>query len=234
MCLSGRELGEPKPSPDGATLAFTVRWEAATAIVMMSLGGGAERSATTAPKPAVSRGFGGGCFAWTPDSKAIVYAGRDGELWRQPMPGGVPTRVSSVGPGRQVEAPVVAAGGTFVVGVVDQAEVWRWPLDADAAPERLDDGTADFVFDPYITTCGTTLVWQAWNAPNMPWDASRVQRITFDGTVRDEFVGSGVIQQMPNRPDGEGICVRDDTGWMTLWLGSGPLVDEPFEHAEPS
>jgi dipeptidyl aminopeptidase/acylaminoacyl peptidase len=39
---------------------------------------------------------------------------------------------------------------------------------------------------------------------------------------------------MRNMPDGSGICVRDDTGWLNLWHGDGPLVAEPIEHAEPS
>ena len=234
MCLSGRDLAEPRPSPDGATLAFTVRWETAAAIVTMPLGGGPERILTTAPQPAVARGFGGGCFTWTPDSRAIVYAARDGDLWLQPVPGGVPHRVSTVGPDRAAEAPVVSPDGTFVVAAVDQAEVWRWPLDGDGSRERLDDGSADFVFDPFITTCGTTLVWQAWNVPDMAWDSSRVQRMTFDGEVRDDFRGQGGIQQMRNMPDGSGICVRDDTGWLNLSCGEVPLVAEPFEHAEPS
>jgi dipeptidyl aminopeptidase/acylaminoacyl peptidase len=128
----------------------------------------------------------------------------------------------------------VSRDGTFVVAVVDQAEVWRWWLDHDRRPERLDDGSADFVFDPFITTCGTTLVWQAWNVPDMPWDRSRVQRITFDGDVRDEIRGRGAILQMRNLPDGSGLCVRDDTGWLNLWHDARPLVDEPFEHAEPT
>jgi dipeptidyl aminopeptidase/acylaminoacyl peptidase len=234
MCLSGRELAEPRPSPDGETLAFTVRWETATAIITMPLGGGPERILTTAPQPAVGRGFGGGCLAWTPDSRALVYAARDGDLWLQPVPGGAPRRITTVGPDRAAEGPAVSPDGMLVVAVVDQAEVWQWPLDGDGPPRRLDDGSADFVFDPYITTCGTTLVWQAWNVPDMAWDSSRVQRVTFDGEVNDEFRGSGAIQQMRNMPDGSGICVRDDTGWLNLWHDEAPLVREPFEHAEPS
>jgi dipeptidyl aminopeptidase/acylaminoacyl peptidase len=234
MCLSGRDLAEPRPSPDGNTLAFTVRWETAAAILTMPLAGGPERIVTTSPQPAVGRGFGGGCFAWVPDSSAIVFAARDGDLWLQPLPGGTPTQITSVAPERRVEAPVVSPDGSFVVAAVDQAEIWRWPLDGTGSPERLDDGTADFVFDPFITTCGTTLVWQAWNVPDMAWDSSGVQRITFDGEVRDEFRGSGAILQMRNMPDGSGVCVRDDTGWLNLWHGDTPLVDEPFEHAEPS
>jgi len=73
--------------------------------------------------------------------------------------------------------------------------VWRWPLQGDGAPERLDDGSADFVFDPYITTCGTTLVWQAWNVPDMAWDASRVQRITFDEIA----ISGGLGRTWPRR-----------------------------------
>ena len=234
MCLSGRELAEPRTSPDGASVAFTVRWGATAAIVLVPITGGTERILTTAPQPAPGRGFGGGCLAWTPAADGIVYAARDGELWLQPVPGGPPRRISGVGPERVAEGPVVSPDGTFVVGVVDQAEVWRWWLDGDPPPERLDDGSADFVFDPYITTCGTTLVWQAWNVPDMPWDASRVQRITFDGAVRDEFRGAGAMQQMRNMPDGSGICIRDDTGWLNVWHDARPLVAEPFEHAEPT
>jgi dipeptidyl aminopeptidase/acylaminoacyl peptidase len=164
----------------------------------------------------------------------VVYVGSDGDLWSQPIPGGVARRISRLAPERGVEAPAVARDGSFVVAVVDQAEVWRWWLDGGRPPERLDDGSADFVFDPFITTCGTTLVWQAWNVPDMPWDSSRVQRMTFDGQVRDELRAGGAIQQMRNMPDGSGICVRDDNGWLNLWLGERPLVDEPFEHAEPN
>lgn len=235
MCLSGRELAEPRPAPDGSVVAFTVRWGGATAIATVPVvGRGPERIVTTSPEPAPGRGFAGGCFDWLPDATGIVYAARDGELWLQPMPGGVPRRVTEVGSDRRVEAPAVDPQGAFVVAVVDQGEVWRWWLDGGREPQRLDDGSADFVFDPYITTCGTTLLWQAWDVPDMAWDAARIERITFDGDVRDSFVADGAIQQLRNLPDGTGICVRDDTGWLNLWLGDAPLVEEPFEHAGPT
>jgi dipeptidyl aminopeptidase/acylaminoacyl peptidase len=234
MCLSGRELTEPRPSPDGTTVAFVARWGAMSAIVTVPITGGPERLVTTAPEPAPGRGSGGGCFDWSPAGDALVYAARDGQLWLQPMPGGVPRRLTEVEEGRSIEGPVLARDGTFVVGVVDQAEVWRWWTDGEQPPERLDDGAADFVFDPFITTCGTTLLWQAWNVPDMPWDAARVQRVTFDGEVRDEFRANGAMHQLRNMPDGSGICVRDDTGWLNVWLGDAPMVDEPFEHSGPT
>jgi dipeptidyl aminopeptidase/acylaminoacyl peptidase len=233
MCLSGRELTEPRPSPDGSMIAFVSRWGVTSAIVTVPLDGGVERIVTTEPEPSPGRGMGGGCFDWCPDGDALVYTGRDGQLWLQPVPGGVPRLVGHAADDRRIEAPMVAPDGSFVVGVVDQAEVWRWWLDGEHPPERLDDGSADFVFDPYLMPCGSGLVWQAWNVPDMPWDSGRVQLARFDGG-RDEFRPDGALQQPCLMPDGTGICVRDDTGWSNVWLGEAPLIDEPFEHAGPT
>lgn len=234
MCLAGRELTEPRPSPDGTTVGFVVRWGSSTAICTVPVSGGPERVVTTEPPPAPGRGFGGGCFDWMPDGSGIVYCGRDGDLWLQPMPGGPARRVSDVAEQRAVQAPVIAPDGSFVMAVIDQAELWRWFLDRDRPPERLDDGTADFVFDPSVTPCGSTASWVVWNVPDMPWDAARVRRLVFDGMVADEFRSGGSIQQARSMPDGTTISVRDDTGWLNVWLGDRPLVDEPFEHAGPT
>lgn len=236
MCLAGRELTEPQLSPDGRLVAFVVRWGANSAIVTVPVDGGPERLVTTEPAPAPGRGLGGGCFVWCPSGEALVYAARDGELWWQPVPGGPARRVSAVNDandGRRVEAPAITPDGRTVIAVVDQAEVWRWWFDGSTPPQRLDDGSADFVFDPSPMPCGTGVVWQAWNVPDMAWDAARVQRATFDGGI-DEFRPSGALQQPRLTPDGTGVCVRDDTGWNNVWLGDEPLVDEPFEHAGPT
>jgi dipeptidyl aminopeptidase/acylaminoacyl peptidase len=234
MCLAGRQLTEPKPSPDGTQVAFVAQWGTNAALTVVPVDGGPERLLSTEPPPSPGRGLGGGCFDWVPDGSGLVYVAADGNLWVQPVPGGAARRVSDVDEGRTTQAPAVAPGGAFVVAVVDQAELWRWPLDGDAGPERLDDGTADFVFDPFVTPCGTTLLWTAWNIPDMPWDAARLQRLVFEGSVRDEFRPRGALLQPRAMPDGTGIAVRDDTGWLNVWLGDHPLVDEPFEHAGPA
>jgi dipeptidyl aminopeptidase/acylaminoacyl peptidase len=234
MCLSGRDLTEPRPSPDGSTVAFVARWGGSAAIVTVPLDGGPERLLTTAPEPAPGRGFGGGCFDWVPDGSGVVYVARDGHLWLQPVPGGPPRRVCDVDDERAVEAPMVGPDGSFVVATVDMAEVRRWWLDGSRPSERLDDGSADFVLDPWVMPCGSGVLWQAWNVPDMAWDSARVQRVTFDGAVRDELRPQGALQQPRTTTDGVGICVRDDTGWNNVWLGDAPLVDEPFEHGGPT
>ncbi len=128
--------------------------------------------------------------------------------------------------------------GTRVAGVVDQAEVWEWSLDSDRAPRRLDDGSADFVFDPSPMPSQFSVgwIWQAWNVPHMPWDRSRAQFVTVHegDDEHGEHVPAATIQQLRHHPDGRGLSVRDDTGWRNVWLGDEPLVDEPFEHAGPT
>ena len=234
MCLAGRDLTEPRQSPDGTLVAFVVRWGSSAAISVVPVTGGPERIVTTEPSPSPGRGLGGGCYDWIPDGSGVVYVGRDGNLWLQPMPGGASTRITDLDEGRNGEAPAIAPDGSFVVAVVDQAELWRWFLDGDRAPERLDDGSADFVFDPFVTPCGSTVLWTAWNVPDMPWDAARAQRLVLESGERDEFRPRGALQQPRTLPDGTGIGVRDDTGWLNIWLGDEPLVDEAYEHAGPT
>jgi dipeptidyl aminopeptidase/acylaminoacyl peptidase len=234
MCLGGRELTEPKPSLDGTLVAFVVRWGSSVAISVVPIEGGPERLVTTEPQPSPGRGLGGGCFEWMPDGSGLVYSARDGNLWLQPVPGGPARRISGVGDEHTVEAPALAPDGSFVAAVVNQQELWRWFLEGDRPPERLDDGSTDFVFDPFVTPSGSTLMWTGWNAPDMPWDATRLQQLELDGSVRDELRPPGALQQPRTMPDGTRLAVRDDTGWLNVWLGDGPLVDEPFEHAGPT
>ncbi len=163
----------------------------------------------------------------------MVYAAVDGDLWLQPVPTGSVRQLTRHGPDRTAVAAVVADGGHFVVYVVDECEVWATRLD-DGSHERLDRGTADFVFDPCVSPDGSSVLWQAWNAPDMPWDSARVQRTSFGRTGIEEHQPAASIQQVRFMPDGAIVCLRDDAGWLNLWLDDSPLVDEPFEHGGPT
>ena len=237
MCVAGRELTEPKLSPDGSRVAFVTASRDSTAIVVVGVDGGPERLLTSLPSPAPGRGFGGGCYDWLPDGSGVVYAAA-GDLWLQTSSGGA-VQLTAHGPEARVEAPTVAPDGTFAVYAVDQAQVWRCWLDRDRAAERLDDGSADFCFDPSVDRGSMAVRWTAWNVPDMPWDAARVQHVTFDGPQGEMSVaagtrGAGTVQQPRAMPDGSEVAVRDDTGWLNVWVGDRPVVDEPFEHAGPS
>ena len=240
-CIGGTELTEPRLSPDGMLMVYGRSVAGAAVLMISSLDGAPPRQLTTYPAPRTGRGLGGGCFCWTPDSGAVIYSGGDGNLWLLPVPGGQIRRLTAHGPERVAQAPMVTPAGDGVVYVLEQREVWFQALPgADdpgsepAAARRMDDASADFCFDPYVTPCGSALMWQAWNVPDMAWDASRVQRVRFDGSGRDELRPAGAVQQPRMMPDGVGLCVRDDNGWNNLWLGDEPLVAEPFEHAGPT
>jgi dipeptidyl aminopeptidase/acylaminoacyl peptidase len=239
MVLAGRELTEPKPSPAGDVVVFAVGWGTEVALVSVPVGGGPERIITSGTRPAPGRGLGGGCFDWLPDGSGIVHAGGDGNLWLQPMPGGAARQLTRVDDGVRFAAPAVACDGRSVAAVTDQAEVWEFAVDGrDATGVRLDDGSADFVIDPSpVSSRGAQgWAWQAWNVPDMPWDRSRAQIVTGPPRerVRAEVVPAASIQQIRRHPDGRLLSVRDDTGWLNVWLGDEPLIAEPVEHAGPT
>jgi dipeptidyl aminopeptidase/acylaminoacyl peptidase len=244
MCVSGRDITEPRLSPDGSQVAMVIRWESTSGLVLVPAVGGPERLVSTGPPPAAGRGLGGGCFDWAPAGNAVVYAGTDGAVWWQPLGAG-PCRRLAQHDDRVAQAPVVSPDGSFVVYVVDQAEVWRTWIAEGTPPERLDDGSADFCFDPSVSPASDEVAWVAWNVPDMPWDRGRAQRRSVDASSPDRVVTSlttpsvatvstGAIQQWRWTPDGTPISVRDDTGWLNVWLADAPLVDEPWEHAGPS
>ena len=241
-CIGGPDLSEPQLAPDGSLLVYVRSTAGGSALMLSLLDGAPPRQLSSYPPPRGGRGLGGGCWAWLPDSSAVVYTAIDGNLWMQPVPGGAVRRVTDLEQGRAAQAPAVAPTGGAIAYVVDQGEIWLQPLDGGQA-RRLDDGTADFCFDPSFVAADDIadpgagdvvwVVWQAWNVPDMAWDASRMERVNTSTGERGTIVGVGAIQQPRGTPAGL-LSVRDDTGWNNVWLDDHVLVDEPFEHAGPT
>ncbi len=232
-CIVSRDLTEPRLSPDGRCVVYAMASGGSAALMIQMLDGSPVRQLTAYPPPRPGRGFGGGCWCWSADASAVIYVAVDGDLWMQPVPTGSVRQLTRHGPVGSVAAPAAVAGGQRIVYVVDEAQLWSTRLD-DGSTERLDDGSADFIFDPCATPDGASVWWQAWNVPDMPWDASRIQRRVFGRDEVDEQRPSGSVQQIRFLPDGTPACLRDDGGWLNLWVGDAPLVDEPFEHGGPT
>src|SRR6185312_1358618 len=76
--------------------------------------------------------------------------------------------------------------------------------------------------------------WVAWNVPDMPWDHARIDTVDPSSGRRGEQGGAGSVQQPRWLADGTLASLRDDSGWLNVWLGDRLLVDEPFEHGGPS
>jgi len=235
-CLAGRELTEPRLSPDGVAVAVVVRWQRSAGIVVVPAVGGPERLLTTQPIPAPGRGLGGGCFDWLADSSGIVYVAADGELWCQPL-AAAPHRLTSFE--RTCRAPSVAPDGTFVAVVVDEAEVWRVSLDPDglASPRRLDDGGDAFCFDPDVSGDSNHVTWVGWSPPSMPWDSAHVVVARQDQPpteVERRGLAAAAMQQPRWCADGSLACVHDGSGWLNVYVDGDEVAAEPFEHAGPA
>lgn len=249
-CIGGRELTEPRLDAHGRSIAYVVSSDGEARLVVRTIDDpsspGRPRTLTMGVPVRSGRGLGGGAWCWSADGSAVVYAGVDGDLWWQPVMSGNATRLTANGPERVARAPAVSADGRHLVYVLDQSEVWSLDVAGAttgtvAAARRVDDGSADFCFDPAIDPTSTTVAWHAWNVPHMPWDRARLQVAVLDPARRvhpaDPVLSpasSASVQQPRFAPDGTLVCVRDDTGWLNVWWGDQPLVDEPFEHAGPA
>jgi dipeptidyl aminopeptidase/acylaminoacyl peptidase len=233
QCIAGREVTEAQLSPDGSMVAYVMGGVGGTALMLSRLDGSPTRQLSTYPQPRAGRGLGGGCFCWAPDSMAIAYSGADGQLWWQPVPGGQVRRLTDHGADRVAQAPVITPDATAIVYVLDQAEVWLQQFNG-AIARRLDDASNDFCFDPAVSPDCSTVTWQAWSIPDMPWDGSRLVSRQLVGETIEVHACAGAAQQPQYMPDGRLICVRDDSGWNNVWLDGAALIAEPFEHAGPS
>lgn len=223
LCVGGRDLTEPRLSPDGRYLLYAVS-EAGSA--WLAVDGG--EPLATSPSLRSGRGMGGGAWWYLPDSSGVVYVGSDGDLWRQQFDGGAAMQLTHHAPDRAASSPVVAPDGSFVAYVLDLAEVWSTPFDG-SAPVRLDDGSAAFCIDPTISPQTHAVAWQAWNDPDMPWDSSRID--SPQGTL---LRADGAVQQARFAPDGSLLAIRDDRGWLNVWRDDAPVLSEAFEHAGPT
>lgn len=244
MCAYGRTLAEPRSSPDGTRVAFLANVLGRGAIVVVPLAGGPELTVTSGPPPRPAAAYGGGAFDWAPDGASIVYAAVDGGLWLVPAAGGRPRPVVERSSAGAATAPAVSPDGTRVAYLVDAHHVAVAPLaEGGPWPVRLSAG-ADFCFDPAWSPDGTLVAWHEWDVPAMPWDASRVVVAPADGAAPPVTVagGDGVSTAQPRfSPAGDRLgFLSDATGWLNLWSaapdgsGAAPLVDEPFEHGDPT
>lgn len=243
LIRAGRDLTEPRVSPDGQWVAFVQRAGSTASINRVALTGDLiERQLTFGPSPAPGRGLGGGCFTWverTGSRTSIIYTATDGELWQQV--GTTLTRLTQHD--RTVRAPVVAdqsafasdvAGHRVVAYVVDEAEVWVVDLDT-SEHRRVDDGRYEFCFDPAVSPDERTVSWQAWSPPDMAWDAAvRIDHDLIDGTTNEWSLADGAFQQPRFTPGGEPIHVHDGSGWLNVYIGEQPVMAESMDHAGPT
>lgn len=233
MCVGGLDLTEPRMRSDGRLIVYAVSDSGAAKLIARSLvPGRTDRELATEPALRPARGLGGGAWCFTADEASVVYVAVDGNLWQHALDGDEPRCLTDFTGEHSLSSPCCSPDGHSVAFVVDDAAVFLLQM-ADGTRRRVDDNTADFCLDPFIEADSASIRWLAWNVPDMPWDRSRVQRRTGDNPVANLLV-AGAVQQPRVLPDGRSICVRDDDGWLNVWISGWPAVTEPWEHAGPT
>ena len=224
MLIGGRDLIEPRLDPSGRWLAFVAKQGRSRSIVVVDLDAA----------EATAAGSGSSCRSrrrWPAGAEAVAASTGVPTVRRSctppPTAGCGSSRSPAVSlvslwpadPDRAASAPVVAPDGSHVVFVVDQAEIWSVPL-ADVtrcqAPpvRRLDGGDHEFCLDPAIAPCGSTVVYQAWSPPDMPWDGAVV--VTVDLASGERTIGrrstTGRGSSLASHPTAPAIGVHDGDG----------------------
>ena len=234
-CVGGSDLTEPRLSPDGAFVIYARSTAGVANLVVHHFDGSTDENLAVLPALRPGRGMGGGAWTFSADGRAVVYVAADGNLWQQVIGGGAAVALTDHGPDRSASGPCVSRDGRNAVFILDLAEVHTVDI-STGQTRRLDDGSADFCMDPFVDELGVVR-WMAWNVPDMAWDASRIQYGDLEGTAAtpsSDAPSQSCVQQPRVLPNGMPIAVRDDYGWLNVWVGDQPLVEEPFEHAGPS
>ncbi len=220
MVSQRRRLENPQFTPDGATLLW-LEGRSDRGVLVSQPAGEAPLDLNDQHSLRGSVGYGGGEYTAGPG--VVIYAERDGRLYRRPLGFGSPTPITP--PFGGVAAPALSPDGKWVVyvfsdgktdllGLVD-AQGSEWPL-------QLAKG-ADFYMQPAWHPGGEHLAWVEWDHPNMPWDGTRLKLARLAGTpprIAEETLVAGggdeVVSQPQFSPDGR---------WLSYLLGSGEWED---------
>ena len=124
-------------------------------------------------------GYGGGDF--TVGDGLVIFAAKDGRLYRRTLGAGFPEPItpafgSTAAPQLSSDQRWVAFVHTYegadVLAVVDSAGRY-WP-------KKLAVG-ADFYMQPIWHPDGSAIAWVEWDHPNMPWDGTRLMYAVLEG-----------------------------------------------------
>jgi len=188
---------------------------------------------TTEPAPSGGIGYGGGLFALP--GEALVYAAKDGRLYRVDLKTGAQSSITPVYEG--VAMPVISPDGRYVAFLAEQdggCDLLLVDAAGTQAPVRLTQH-AWYVFNPAWSPDGTQMAWMEWDAAFMPWDECRVvvarlaRPIGECGLAALALPLSTRVLARPHvayaspqfSPDGQYLAyTSDESGWRSLWVAA--------------
>jgi dipeptidyl aminopeptidase/acylaminoacyl peptidase len=169
-------------------------------------------------------GYGGGDF--TLQNDLVIFAGKDGRLYRRTLGAGFPEAITpafgslaapQLSPDNRWVLFVHHYEGRDVIGLVD-SEGSEWPI-------KLVEN-ADFYMQPVWHPSGQSIAWVEWDHPNMPWDGTRLMVAALEGdpprvqAVQELAGGDAIpILQPAFSPNGQYLSYIQNQGeWDQLIL----------------
>lgn len=224
-----KRLEDVQWSRDGETLLW-VEGRGDRSVLVSRREGDAARDLADEPSIRGTVGYGGGEF--TAADTFVIFAGKDGRLYRQDLGSGAPHPITpaygsaaapALSPDDRQVAYVFSDGREDLLAVAD-SNGSEWPA-------ILARG-ADFYMQPAWHPEGRWIAWVEWDHPNMPWDGTRLKLGRLDGAfprVVDVQVVAGdhrtPVQQPQFSPDGR---------WLSYILGNGEWDDLVLLNLETS
>jgi dipeptidyl aminopeptidase/acylaminoacyl peptidase len=169
-------------------------------------------------------GYGGGDF--TVRHGLVIFAAKDGRLYRRPLGHGFPEPITpafgslaapQLSPDNRWVVFVHSYEGRDVLALVDSSgKDW---------PGKLAEG-ADFYMQPVWHPSGEAQAWIEWDHPNMPWDGTRLMYAVLEGDPPKiqaaQNLAGGVeipILQPAFSPDGRYLSyIQNQDEWDQLIL----------------
>ncbi len=205
-------------------------------IVRQFLSSGLAQSVTTEPMPKGGVGYGGAIYSV--HENTLVYAAKDGKLYRIDLTTGDQKPITAAYEG--VAAPEISPCGRFVAFLAEQDGKCNVLLSGihpgeDSGPVGTITISTDlwYCFNPAFSPDGTRLAWLEWNEMDMPWDESIIRIARFaeptpqcqtladmlpfsTHTIAEDRVSHGSPQFSP---DGSHLAYTSDaSGWRSLWI----------------
>lgn len=236
-------LDDVQWAADGQTLVWSEGRSGVSVLVAQTgvaqTGMDARRELTDEQSPRGGVGYGGGAFSLSMTGDTLLFANRDGRLYRRSLGAEKPRPITpAINAGAGVASPALSPDGRWVAYVYTDGRTDLLCL-ADASgvewPVQLVRG-ASFYMQPAWHPRGEFLAWVEWDQPNMPWDGTRVQlaHLTNEGAedrpprIREaRTVGGGgrngqsdiPAQQPCFSPDGRWLSFIEENGeWENLIL----------------
>lgn len=201
---------------DGRTLVW-LEGRSDQGVLVCAQGGGVPRDLTDALSVRAQVGYGGGDF--TVAHGCVIFAERNGRLYRQPLESG-PARPLTPAFGHAA-APMLSPDGRWVLFVHSYERSDALALvDSDGAlwPLKLVTGS-DFYMQPVWHPDGDRIAWIEWDHPNMPWDGTRLKMARLAGDP-PRLEGISLVAGSPDVPAFQ-PAFSPGGRWLSFILGDG-------------